>query len=108
VEVEDWFQVEESVVAFVLVFAAVVVVDSVVVSTATGVVAVVDVVVMAGSVEDLVLLLQPLRTSPAKIKVNNIVVFIGGFSFAPTDPSRIDRFTTHLARFCHRFLSLME
>ena len=76
---EDWFQVEESVVAFVLVFAAVVVVDSVVVSTATGGVAVVDVVVMAGSVEDLVLLLQPLRTSPAKIKVNNIVVFIGGF-----------------------------
>jgi hypothetical protein len=38
----------------------------------------VDVVVVAGSVlEDLVLLLQPLRANPARIKVNNVVVFIG-------------------------------
>jgi hypothetical protein len=37
------------------------------------------VVVAVGSVlEDLMLLLQPLRANPATIKVNNIVVFIGG------------------------------
>ncbi len=46
---------------------------------ATGVLAVVGVVASVADVlEDLVLLLQPLRANPARIKVNNIGFFIGG------------------------------
>ena len=45
----------------------------------TGEVAAVGVVVSVAAVlEDLVLLLQPLRANPARIKVNNILFFIGG------------------------------
>jgi hypothetical protein len=63
------------------------------VSTATGEVAVVVATVSVAAVlEDLVLLLQPLRANPARIKVNNVVFFIGGLSYAPTDPGLIDRF----------------
>jgi hypothetical protein len=54
-------------------------------------------VVSVGTVlEDLVLLLQPLRANPARIKVNNIGFFIGGLNYASTDPSSADRFTTHI------------
>ena len=53
------------------------------------------VVEVEGSVaEDLVELLQPLRANPAKIKVNNVVFFIGGLSCAPTDPALPHRFAT--------------
>jgi hypothetical protein len=68
--VEDWFQAEELVAAFTLVLAAVEDEDgSIVAVVATSVVAV---------LEDLVLLLQPLRANPARMMVNNIVFFIGG------------------------------
>jgi hypothetical protein len=65
---------------------------------ATGVVAVdVMVVVSVAAVwEDLVVLLQPLRANPASIKVNNIVLFIGGLSCASTDRGLVNRFATHL------------
>ena len=70
---------------------------------AAGVAALVDaeaVVEDEGSVaEDLVELLQPLRANPAKIKVNNVVFFIGGLSCAPTDPALPDRFATQKRSF---------
>jgi hypothetical protein len=65
----------------------------------TGEVAAVVVVVSVAAVlEDLVLLLQPLRANPASIKVNNIVFFIGGLSCSPSDPRSSDRFAIHHAR----------
>ena len=67
-------------------------------STATGVVGVV-VVVVVSVLEDLVLLAQPARANPARIKVNNIVFFIGGLSCDPTDPGSIDRFATQRRSF---------
>ena len=65
----------------------------------TGVVAVV--VSVAAVLEDLVLLLQPLRANPARIRVNNIEFFIGGLSCAPTDRARSVRFATHLGAAAH-------
>jgi hypothetical protein len=67
-------------------------------SVTTGVVEVVAVVVVsvAAVLEDLVLLLQPLRANPARIKVNNIECFIGGLSCAPTDRAHVNQFATHL------------
>lgn len=58
-----------------------------------------EVVVIEGSVvlEDLMLLLQPLRTNPARIMVNNIVVFIGGLNCVPTDPGPPAGFSTRAA-----------
>ncbi|MGH9893280.1 MAG: hypothetical protein ACREA0_15075 [bacterium] len=53
---------------------------------------VVAAVSVAAVLEDLVLLVQPLRANPARIKVNNIVFFIGGLSCASTDPGLTDRF----------------
>lgn len=79
--VEDSFHVEDVVAALVLVFAAV---D-------------VDAVVSVPVLEDRVALLQPARANPAKIKVNNMVFFIGGLSCAPTDRAAIDRFAPHRA-----------
>ena len=63
----------------------------------TGEVAAVVVVVVsvAAVLEDLVLLLQPLRANPARIKVNNIVFFIGGLSCSPSDRRSSDRFAIH-------------
>ena len=43
------------------------------------------VVSVADVLEDRVLLLQPLRANPARIKVNNMVFFIGGLYCASTD-----------------------
>jgi hypothetical protein len=60
-------------------------------STITGGVAAV-VVVSVSVLEDLVVLLQPLRANPARIKANKTEVFIGGLSCAPTDPALSDRF----------------
>jgi hypothetical protein len=58
-------------------------------STIDGLVA--EVVLEASVVavlEDLVLLLQPLRTNPARMRVNNGAFFIGGLSCASTDHPR--------------------
>ena len=81
---EDWFQLDELVDALTLVLAAV---DDVDESATTGVAAEVVVVLSVADVlEDLVLLLQPLRANPARIKVNNIVFFIGGLITARLTP----------------------
>jgi hypothetical protein len=45
------------------------------------------VVSVADVLEDLVLLLQPLRANPARIKVNNIGFFIGGLITRRLTPS---------------------
>ena len=64
-------------------------------STPTGAVAAV-VVVSVAVLEDLVLLLQPLRANPARIKENNVVFFIGGLSCPRTDRSQVDRFANQV------------
>lgn len=67
-------------------------------SAITGVVAAVVVMVSVEAVwEDLVLLLQPLRANPARIKVNSVEFFIGGLSCASTDPALLDRFASPAA-----------
>ena len=88
--VEDWFQVDELVAAFTLVLAAVEDEDgSIVAVVVTSVVAV---------LEDLVLLLQPLRANPARIKVNNNVFFIGGLNYSSSDRAWLVRFSVVLER----------
>ena len=50
---------------------------------------------VAAVLEDLVLLLQLLRANPARIKVNNSVIFIGGLNCFATDRAGLVRFTAH-------------
>ena len=54
--------------------------------------------VVASVLEDLVLLLQPLRANPARIRVNNIDFFIGGLYYSPIDPPSLHRFSSRKRR----------
>lgn len=92
VALEDWFQA--ALVFALLLFAALALTPAEEdVSVEADVWPTVVVVVsLAAVLEDLVLLLQPLRANPARIKVNNIEFFIGGLSCGPTDRLSSDRF----------------
>ena len=50
---------------------------------------------VAALLEDLVLLLQPLRANPARMSVNSIEFFIGGLIYATTDRAHTTRFANH-------------
>jgi hypothetical protein len=94
VELEDWFQAA-FVLALLLLAALALTPEEEDVSLEMAEdwpTVVVVVVSLAAVLEDLVLLLQPLRANPARIKVNNIEFFIGGLSCGPTDRPSSDRF----------------